>query len=232
MTHELFRHVNTDTTIDIKSKVHLVACHNDTRGGIPFLLFLLERDECNNLTYPFINGPVLNMKEQCIAAFSEFTNVEYVGYVLFNKEVYAFVHIIDVYISKNLTTTNKRWMCLVDEILNYGSVLDMRVNPVCRNFLFSNTDYYILYSGRTVYEIPQVAYITSNNPKQTEIDHHFGPTKCDYESYTFESRDELAHKRGIIRYAVFKTTPKTKDGKTCWFVKTLDNVVPLSWHIC
>lgn len=232
MSHELFRHVNTDTTIDLPYKINLVACHIDTRGRIPFLLFLLERDESNTLTFPFICGPILNMKEECIASFPEFKKVDYVGYVIFSKEIYAFVHIIDVQISSNLTTTNKRWMCLVDEVLNYGSLLDMMVNPNCIHFLFSNTDYYILYSGRTVYEIPQVAYMTSNNPKKTEIDHYFGPTKCDYDNYIFESRDALANKKGIIRYAVFNTTPKTADGMTAWFVRTLDNVVSLSYHTC
>ena len=241
MNYNIFRHVNLDIRIDISSRINFVAYHIDTRGTIPFLLFLLEREETELegkrcLSFPAIVGPILNMREVCASTFSEFDKVEYTGYVIFEKEIYAFVHILDPqYTIKIPIATNKRWMCLVDEMLNYESLLNIQINHSCANFLFSNEDFYTLYVGQHVCEIPNVAYITSNNVKQTEIDHHFGPTKCDYEHYIFESRDELFGKLGIIRYAVFNTTPTTTttNGKTCWFVRSLDSVISLSYDtIC
>ena len=233
MTHEVFRHVNADITIDLPCKIHIVASHIDLRCRIPFLLFLLERENEDALSFPYINGPILNMRDACNSVFSEFVKIDYVGYVMFNKEAYAFVNIIDCQTSSKLTITNKRWMCLVDEVLNYQKVLDIPVNKSCPEFLFSNADYYTLHVGRTICEIPYVAFMTSTNAKQTEIDHYFGPTKCDYDNYIFESCDELVGKYGIIRYAIFNTTPKTIHGKPSWFVRTLDMVVSLSCHtIC
>lgn len=241
-TYNFFKHMNLDVKIDISCKVHFVAYHIDNRGPVPFLLFLLEREQESEkegwLIFPTITGPVLNMRETCASIFPEFDKVEYTGYVISEKEIYAFVHILDAQCRMQMPTpiaTNKRWMCLVDEVLNYGSLLGgrLQINQPCVNFLFSNEEFYTLYVGRNICEIPNVAYMTSDNVKQTEIDHHFGPTKCDYEHYTFESQDELLGKSGFIRYAVFHTMPKTTNGKTCWFVRTLDSVVSLSYHtIC
>lgn len=233
MAHELFRCINSDVTIDLSCKIYLVGCHVDRRGLTPFLLFLFEKEkekENGPLAFPSVNGPAINMREICKTTFPEYKEVDYIGYVMFGKEIYAFVNIIDVQISVELTSSNNRWMCLVDEIINYQSVMQFKISRTCTAFLFSNVYYYTLYSGKKPVEIPYVAYVTSNNAKQTELDHYFGLSKTNYEWYIFESCDDFIDKCGIIRYAVFDTTPKTLNGKTRWFVRTLDSVVSLSYH--
>jgi hypothetical protein len=237
MTLELFRHLNTSTNITLECKINLIACHIESRNrSIPFLRILLERLDIATLVFPSIQGPETDLRCRCIDVFPEFQQMSYVGYVIFNKEVYAFVSILDIQVDSNIPLTNNRWMCLVDEILNYRRVLNyFVVDKLCVDFLFSNVDYYTLRDGRGIgVEIPYVAFLTSDNIKHTELEHYFGPIKQEYDYYVFESCDELsAGKKGAIRYAVFGTTPTTVDGKTRWFVRKVEDVVSLSWHfIC
>ena len=238
MTLELFKHLNGSTTIMLECKINIIACQIESRNrSIPLLRFLLERLEKEDLTFPFIQGPVSDLRCRCIDVFPEFQQISYLGYVIFNKEVYAFVSILDIQPSSKMPLTNKRWMCLVDEILNYRRVLNcFVVDSRCVDFLFSNVDYYILRNSRGIrLEIPYVAFLTSDNIKHTELVHYFGPTKQEYVHYVFESCDELwckvGCKVGAIRYAVFGTTPMTVDGKTRWFVRNMNDVVSLSWHL-
>ena len=234
MTHELFRYLNTCTSITLECKINVVASHIDSRKrSIPFLQILLESEEKEDLSFPSIQGPESDLRSKCIEMFPEFQQISYMGYVIFNKEVYAFVSILDIQTSSNMSLTNKRWMCLVDEILNYRGVLNcFTVDKKCVDFLFSNVDYYTLRNERGIQlENPYVAFLTSDNIKHTELEHYFGPTKQEYDHYVFESCDELLGKVGVIRYAVFGTTPMTVDGKTWWFVRMADDVVSLSWHL-
>lgn len=236
MTLELFRHINTCTSITIEYKINVIACYIESRNrSIPFLRYLLEleKEETATLAFPSIQGPISDLRCKCVELFPEFQQIFYVGYVIFNKEVYAFVSILDIQTSSKIPLTNNRWMCLVDEILNYHGVLNcLSVDKKCVDFLFSNVDYYTLRDGRGIgVEIPYVAFLTSDNIKHTEMDHYFGPVKQEYDHYVFESRDELYGANGAIRYAVFGTTPMTVDGKTRWFVRKVEDVVSLSWHL-
>lgn len=232
MTHPLFRHINTNHIINIDYKINIVACHI-TDTPTPFIRFLFEKEIPNELTFPSFQGPSNNLREDCLVPFPEFNEISYIGYVIFNKEVYAFVRIADSFTSSKGLLSNKRWWCLVDEILNYRKLLDcFTINKKCVDFLFSNVDYYTLYNGvGTGLQIPYIAYLTSDNVKQTEIDHYFGPIKEEYDHYVFESCDDLLEKEGCIRYAVFETTPITVDKKPRWFVRKLENAIPLSWHL-
>jgi len=239
MTHELFRHLNTSASITLECKINVIASHIDSRNrSIPFLQYLLERsekeEETSTLVFPSIQGPVSDLRCKCVELFPEFQQISYVGYVIFNKEVYAFVSILDIQPSSKIQLSNKRWMCLVDEILNYRGVLNyFVVDKKCVDFLFSNVDYYTLRDGRGIgVENPYVAFLTSDNIKHTELEHYFGPVKQEYDYYVFESCDELsACNGGAIRYAVFGTTPRTVDGKTRWFVRNVDDAISLSWHL-
>jgi hypothetical protein len=229
MTHELFRHLNTNTDIHFEGRINIVASYINSCSK-PFLQFLLEREE-KELTFPFIRGPKSDIRQCCIDLFPEFVHVSYTGYVIFNKEIYAFVSILDVQTSSKMCLTNKRWMCLVDEMLNYRGLLNyFVVDKRCVDFLFSNVDFYTLRNERGVgLEIPYVAFLTSDNIKHTEIDHYFGVPKQDYNYYVFESCDSI--KEGVIRYAVFGTTPTTEEGKTRWFVRNAEDIISLSWHL-
>lgn len=212
MSLELFRHVNQDTRILLDCPIYFVAfCEKSL--PTPFLLFLLEQQETepNVLSFPQIKGPVENITTTLVVAG------QYVGQVIYNKCVYVFVRIIDE-ISLH---TNKRWFCLLDEILNYQCVIhSLKVSTLCVDFLFSNPAYY--QRG----EIPYVAFLCFDNEKQTEITHYFGPVKEDFEYYTFT----VCNKAHFVRYAIFGTTPTTENGITTWRVKTLTNAVALSWH--
>ena len=236
MTHELFRHLNVNTNINIDCKINIVGCYIESRNrSIPFLQFLLEKEkDATTLVFPSIRGPIYDLRQFSIDLFPEFQQISYVGYVIFNKEVYAFVSILDIQTSSNIPLSNKRWLCLVDEILNYRGVLScFTVDNKCVDFLFSNVDYYTLRNGGGIgIEIPYVAFLTSDNIKHTELVHYFGPTKQEYSHYVFESWDELsACKGGAIRYAVFGTTPATANGKTRWFVRNVEDAISLSWHL-
>ena len=233
MTHELFRHVNTNVSvIGIECNINIVAfCVNS--ASKQFLTFLLERKGEGDLTFVSVRGPVPNLRDVCSSLFPEGV---YGGYVIFNKEVYAFVKGANVSFAplttflKGAFNSNKcnRWMCLVDEVLNYMGVLGgrIRIDPRCAQFLFSNADYYTL----TGCDIPRVAFLTSDSVNQTEIDYHFGPTRRDYDNYVFESCDELDGKMGAVRYAIFGTEAETVSGRTRWFVRSLSEVVSLTYH--
>ena len=214
MSLELFRHVNQDTRILLDCPIYLVAfC--EKLSPSPFLLFLLEQEESelNVLSFPQINGPVENITNTLV----DILPGQYVGQVIYNKCVYVFVK-IDL---QQLQPSNKRWLCLLDEILNYQCIIhSFKVSALCVDFLFSNPTYY--QRG----EIPYVAFICSDNAKQTEITHYFGPVKEDFDYYTFTVCD----KPHFVRYAIFGTTPTTENEVTTWKIKTLTNAVALSWH--
>jgi hypothetical protein len=212
MSLELFRHVNQDTRILLDCPIYFVA-YCEKSLPTPFLLFLLEQQETepNVLSFPQIKGPVENITTTLVVAG------QYVGQVIYNKCVYVFVRIID----EIPLHTNKRWFCLLDEILNYQCVIhSLKVSTLCADFLFSNPAYY--QRG----EIPYVAFLCFDNEKQTEITHYFGPVKEDFEYYTFT----VCNKAHFVRYAIFGTTPTTENGITTWKIKTLTNAVALSWH--
>jgi len=177
---------------------------------------LLEQQETepNVLSFPKINGPVENISATLVDVSLA---GQYVGQVIYNKCVYVFIK-TDV---QQWQPSNKRWFCLLDEILNYQSVINfLKVSTLCVDFLFSNPAYY--QQG----EIPYVAFLCSNNEKQTEITHYFGPVKEDFEYYSFT----VCNKAHFVRYAIFGTTPTTENNVTTWRIKTLTNAVALSWR--
>lgn len=214
MSFEIFRHVNQDTRILLDCPIYIVAFCEKMLPS-PFLLFLLEQQESepNVLSFPKINGPVENIATTLV----DVLDGQYIGQVIYNKCVYVFVK-TDV---QQLQPSNKRWFCLLDEILNYQMVIHyLKVSSLCVDFLFSNPAYYKLG------EIPYVAFICSDNEKQTEITHYFGPVKEHYDYYTFT----LCNKSHFVRYAIFGTTPTTENEVTTWRIKTLTNAVALSLH--
>lgn len=218
MSLELFRHVNQDTRILLDCPIYVVAFCEKPKPT-PFLLFLLEQQESepNVLSFPHINGPVENI----VTTLNDILAGQYVGQVIYNKCVYVFVRITDEMPSVKWQQTNKRWFCLLDEILNYQCIINsLKVSPLCVDFLFSNPAYY--QRG----EIPYVAFLCFDNEKQTEITHYFGPVKEDFDYYTFT----VCNKAHFVRYAIFGTTPITENGVTTWRIKTLTNAVALSWH--
>lgn len=212
MSLELFRHVNQDTRILLDCPIYFVTfCEKPL--PVPFLLFLLEEQEYepNVLSFPQIKGPVENITNNLVIAG------QYIGQVIYKKCVYVFVKIEDT----ECKPSNKSWFCLLDEILNYGSVINsLKVSPLCVDFLFSNPAYY------TRGEMPYVAFLCFDNLKQTEITHYFGPIRENYDYYTFTVCD----KSHFVRYAIFGTEPTTENDVTTWRIKTLTNAVALTWQ--
>jgi hypothetical protein len=225
MTHELYKHVNLNISIQLSYPIRIVAYHIDQQP-IPFIRFVLEQRSPTQLTFPEVQGPTADLRQLCIQHFPEFKEVQYTGYVIYNKIIYAFANIRDA-IPLKIT---RYWFCLVDEILNYQSVFTYyKVNLQCVDFLFSNPDYYLLKpsNGKGQFEIPYACFLGSDNVKQTELDQHFGPIKENYDHYLFESCDEaLSHGGGVIRYAIFGTPPIDEK----WTPPTMDKMVCLSWH--
>jgi hypothetical protein len=211
MSLELFRHVNQDTRILLDCPIYIVAfCEKPLPS--PFLLFLLEEqeEEPNVLSFPQIKGPVEDITS--VDAFDG----QYIGQVIYKKSVYVFVRIKGT----DIKPSNKRWFCLLDEILNYQYVHSLKVSILCVDFLFSNPAYY--KRG----EIPYVAFLCFDNAKQSEITHYFGPVRENYDYYAFT----VCEKSHFVRYAIFGTTPITENDVTTWRIKTLTNAVELSWQ--
>lgn len=219
---ELFRHLNQDVHIRLPYSIHFVAFH-EKQNVDPFLLFLLEEVEAGVLSFPKMQGPVEDVSISMRTILSEFKETQYIGQVIYNKMVFVFVKIVD-----EVQCINKRWFCLLDEILNHQYVIrQLTVSLLCVEFLFSNPAYYTLTnSAGNKYEIPYVAFLCSDNEKQTRIHYHFGPVKEDYDYYIFEECNPPHY----VRYAIFNTTPTTENGVTTWKVKSLADAVALSWH--
>jgi len=246
--HELFKHLNTSNIINLLYQIRFVA-YNITDSGPdagpdsgpdaghsnnnPFIRFLFEQSDIEEgyITFPAITGPINDLQQQCVNIFPEFKEVQYSGHIIYNKVVYAFINIQDNQTSMQFQKYSKRIFCLLDEILNYQCVLGcFKIQPECVDFLFSNSGFYLLKATNKTYEIPYVAYIGTDNVHQSMIDNYFGPTKTDYKHYILETYEQAASKKGgIIRYAVFKTTPITEGGQTLLLVETLNNIVSLSW---
>lgn len=229
MTHELFKHLNTDNTVHLLYKIHFVAYNITNDAPVPFIRFLFERD---GMQFPVIAGPTNNLRQQCVDTFPEFKEVQYTGHIIYNKNVYVFVNILDILHSVQLQMCNSRLFCILDEILNHQHVMgNLRIQSSCIEFLFSYPAFYLLKNNNgTICEIPYVAFIGAEDVKQTAIDAYFGPPKTDYHHYILESFEDASSKKGgVIRYAVFGTTPLTENGHTKWLVESLDRVVSLSW---
>ena len=210
MSLELFRHVNQDSRILLDCPIYIVAfCEKSL--PTPFLLFLLEEqeDEPNVLSFPQIKGPVENI--------TLVVDGQYIGQVIYKRSVYVFVRIEDT----ESNPSNKRWFCLLDEILNYQCVINsLKVSPLCVDFIFSNPAYY--KRG----EIPYVAFMCFDDAKQAEITHYFGPVRENYDCYTFTVCD----KPHFVRYAIFGSEPITENEVTTWRIDKLTNAVALSWQ--
>jgi len=156
------------------------------------------------------------------------TAIEYKGFHIFNGEMFVFFDITECKLVLNdININNKLWFVLIDEIINYGKVLDINIDPDVTDFLSMNSDVIFLYDADDKrYEVPSVAYITAPENK-TQFVYTFGvssSTNSIFGPYYYFTNYENCLKRknnnnnGLIRFALFFESTKYVDNSTLNYI--------------
>lgn len=176
---------NIDDYLSHSNLKKIIICPYEvnTNGECPFLKFFLEKNMYSN-SLSFIEIPIfenldseqlINLSKVCL--FSYFTNlvyddfnnlIDFNGFYLFQNNIYMFVDLTKCKIELNdvYTKSNNIWFAIMDEILNYQKVLNMRVDNFTVNFFINNDEFiYLLNENGESYEVPVVSYVGEEESK-------------------------------------------------------------------
>ena len=136
---------------------------------------------------------------------------KYNGHIFYEGEYYMFFDCSEYQISThNLNKQNDIWLTLVDEIINYKIVCQIKIEDKVSNFFLNHQDFIKVLKpdlSSNYYESPIVAYIGCNNKKRDFIS-TFGQIPANNGLYNFTGFNDVYIDKNskcssIIRFAIF-----------------------------
>jgi len=161
--------------------IHLCAYHVNVTGQHPFLQFILQKynsihEESPDLVkfpeFDYTKGVDIMALCDCLLniLFTAYSKTKanqsqinsYVcnGFIQNGADFYLFFDCSSYQIeSHKLSRNNDMWLTLIDEIVNYKSVCNFKIDKTVTNFFMNNTDFiYLTDINDDNIEIPAVAY--------------------------------------------------------------------------
>lgn len=161
--------------------IHLCAYHVNTTGQYPFLQFILQKynsihEESPDLVkfpeFDYTKGVDIMALCDCLlnilftaysktkANQSQINSYVCSGFMQNGADFYLFFDCSSYQIeSHKLSRNNDMWLTLIDEIVNYKSVCNFKIDKTVTNFFMNNTDFvYLTDMNNNNIEIPAVAY--------------------------------------------------------------------------
>jgi hypothetical protein len=189
----------------------------------PFLQYLLVKDNISGLlTFPFIRSKSLDSLIDISESYLDILLKDYNcknsytfnGFFQENNDIYLFFDISENEITINDHEYN-HCFSLMDEIINYKSIGNNKINSIVSDFFVNNNEFIFLQDEHSnKYEIPISVYNTVSE-KSLNFTYMFGISKSDYTSimgpyYYFTDFNNAIknipvnyNKYGLIRFAVF-----------------------------
>lgn len=187
------------TSVSMSMHMHIICYHIWNENKYPFIQFMLEKEE-NNLHFPFIEihantyqnieklitEKIYKGLEECTDHSLYIKKINYKGLINDSYEkVYALVDISDInirhmhYTSSSLKKNNSQVIfALASEIINVGSVYDIKINQNIKDLFYDIPELGILHDPRTkkTYPLPDAIYSGSSLDNAIHSS-FFGPSK-------------------------------------------------------
>jgi hypothetical protein len=201
-----------------KPFLEYLLCKNNRELEFPQFIFDTKKN-MNIKTQSIIE--LKNIIEKNIPSIKVCNNLDYKGYLFYKNEIYIFIDISIIDLTKNrkkeIVNNENIYFVIIDEIINYKKTYDVFINYKVTDFLYENIEYiFIVNVNNERIETPIICYI---DKYETEIDYtiNFGLMKSKKEDivgpyYYFTCYDGainklektlLKNRKGIIRYVIF-----------------------------
>jgi len=221
--------IKEDPVVDNNSNVFICAFHVNQTGKLPFLQFILNKLP-NSMFGDFLAFPCFsyqgteNILDECISKLDEVMDsyekkqeYKYTGHISLGKDVYIFYDLshFDFQVQE-LYRSDKMWLVLMDEIINYQKVCNFEIHKNVFNFFRNNGKFSLLFDeNEEEIETPIVCYNGTciSKVKFTAI---FGVGKSENDGivgpyYYFTTYERSIEKGGwcnketgaIVRFALF-----------------------------
>ena len=174
------------------SKIEICGFEIDNSGISPFIKYLFEKDMLTNiLEFPSesLNYDTLKSESLIIYTKTKLFNLlqlpnydnydaklKFKGFMVLDGIIKIFFDLTECKIQLNdIFATNSMWFCLLDEIINYQSILHFNIDENVSSFFKNNMDFCFLYDTNNVrYEVPSVYYSGKNSSMMLNFTHMFG----------------------------------------------------------
>jgi hypothetical protein len=174
------------------TKIEICGFEIDNSGISPFVKYLFEKDILTNiLDFPFERLNYDNLTSESLIMYTkiklfnmlQLSNYEkydiaikFKGFWVLDDIIKIFFDLTECKIQLNdIFATNSMWFCLLDEIVNYQSILHFNIDESPVSFFKNNMDFCFLYdTNNDMYEVPSVYYSGKNSSTMLNFTHMFG----------------------------------------------------------
>lgn len=145
--------------------VYICCFYVFTNNDIPFLSYLLQKDNSNNYNFPIIkydNSLHQNVYNLFLLKLNE--NIHFKGFKIFNENLFAFYEITDIIVNPSYQSGNIFVKCLIYEILNIKQFFLNPISFFVIDFFLNNPSFCYLYDLQdSLLELPIVAFYNVNS---------------------------------------------------------------------
>lgn len=177
--------LNKDIPNKVYNNIHILIYKINTQELHPFIMFLLYKDDNNELNFPREellfdkatgnkNDSINYLLEKLRKLFEESNvSIEYKGFIdddSDNTLIIIFKHNTHNEATNKMTTVatpsikqmfydSKWWWALASEIINYKTILNFKINNFATKFLIQHNKLVFLYDDNgIIYETPEIGY--------------------------------------------------------------------------
>jgi hypothetical protein len=199
----------------------------------PFQQILLSKSRDSELTFPqiplfnnFNKNDLIDYTKVYLFGFLSLENYElfndlisFDGFYEYNNNLYLFFDLTKIQINLyDIYTNSSLWFVLIDEIMNYKYICNIKINESVVEVFQENQDMcFLLDEENYIYDLPIVCFVTKPE-KSLNYTYIFGQTKenkneilgpyyyfKDYYKAFEEAKDLIKDdtKFGIVRFAIF-----------------------------
>ena len=155
--------------------IHVCLYKINTREMHPFIMFLLYKDENNNLNFPRVDANTKKGNNIIAIALSKLKDLEgsleYKGFIeddtnlmiilkhSINDDNNTNITAVATPSIKQMTYDSKWWWALSSEIINYKTILNFKIDTFATTFLIKHSKLIFLYDSKgLIYETPEIGY--------------------------------------------------------------------------
>lgn len=213
--------------------VNIVSYKINNNSVHPFIQFLFGKSEfTSELSFPKIpifknlnDNELIDYTKVCLFGFLMLENYEtfnesviFDGFYEYKNSLYLFFDITKLNIQLyDIYKNSFLWFGLIDEILNYKHICNIKINNDNTQMFKENQDFCFLVDEKdSIYELPVVGFVAKSE-KKLNYTYIFGETKGNkndllgpyyyftdfFNAYEEASKLEEHSKPGIVRFAVF-----------------------------
>jgi len=164
--------VKNEPVVELNANVYICAFHVNQTGKLPFLQFVMNKYPKHFfgdiLTFPCFSYKGNNsILEECKSKLYEVTgfykennDYDYAGHISQGEDVYMFYDLTDFdFQTQELYRSDKMWLVLMDEIMNYQRVCNFEIHGSVVDFFKNNFEFCKLYDkNELAIENPIVCY--------------------------------------------------------------------------